>query len=291
MSEIYGHGQFIRKVETSADWLKDKTGASPAQLIVLTGGLDGPEEKLTEKKIINSRDIPNFPVAQAKGHTGQLIFGRLEGIEVVLLKGRFHYYEGFDAREILFPYFVLEKMGIKSVITVNAVGGIRHDLEVGNILLVTDHINFMGSNPLRGISVHSENQFPDLSEPYDLEYQKLAQEEADRLGIEIKEGVLLSTTGPSYETKAEIRMFRHFGADVVGMSSVFETIACNYLGIKVLTFSFVSNLSTDRRNESHNHEEVLQAVERISPMLGKLVINCAKEICHKEHTSLEAAVL
>lgn len=290
MSQTKAYDDFISKVEASANWLREKTRASPELLIVLTGGLNGPEDSLTDKQVINSSEIPNFPVAKAKGHSGQLIFGRLDGKVVVLLKGRFHYYEGFEATDILFPYFVLQNLGVHSVITVNAVGGIRNDLEAGDILLVTDHINLMGSNPLRGLSIHSENQFPDMSSPYDLEYQDIARHESQSTGIEIKEGVLLANPGPSYETKAEIRMFRHFGADVVGMSTVFEVMGCNYLNMRVLTFSLVSNLATDRLDGQHDHEEVLKAVQSSSPRLGELVVRCARKITQEVSAEVEEPV-
>ncbi|MFT4553251.1 MAG: purine-nucleoside phosphorylase [Chlamydiales bacterium] len=290
MSKTKTYKDFINDVEASANWLRDKTKASPKLLIVLTGGLNGPEDCLTDKQVINSSEIPNFPVGKAKGHAGQLIFGRLDGEEVVLLKGRFHYYEGFEATDILFPYFVLQNLGVHSVVTVNAVGGIRNDLEAGDILLVTDHINLMGSNPLRGLSIHSENQFPDMSTPYDVEFQNIARKEAKNLGLEMKEGTLLANPGPSYETKAEIRMFRHFGADVVGMSTVFEVIGCNYLNIRVLTFSLVSNLATDRLDGQHDHENVLKAVQACAPKLGELIVRCARQITHPEPAELEEAV-
>ena len=275
---------YFQKVEDSAAWLKEKTGASPELIIVLTAGVQGPEDILTDKQEVSSADIPYFPTARVKGHEGKLIFGNLDGHEVVLLKGRYHYYEGLAAHDVVLPYFVLNKMGAKSVITVNAVGGIRYDLEAGDIMMITDHINGMYHNSLRGIAIQQpDHQFTDMTDAYYREYREIAKEEAEKLQTPLKEGIYLSTPGPNYETKAEIKMFRNWGVDAIGMSTVLEVIACNFLEMKVLSFSCITNPAADRVAEgTMSHEEVLESLEAAGPKISSLVTACAKQIINNE---------
>lgn len=277
---IFAESSFFSKVEEASSFLKRKINIAPELLVVLTAGIEGVEDVLQDKIIISSCDIPNFPIAKAKGHAGKLIFGTFGEKGVVLMKGRCHYYEKLSPEEVVFPYFVLNKMGVKTMITTNAVGGIRHDLNVGDIVLVKDHINFMSDNPLRGIAIQfSENQFTDMTMPYDYELRKIAIEEANSLNYVLKEGIYIATMGPSYETKSEIKMFRMLGADVVGMSTVFEVITCNFLKMKVLAFSCVSNPAADRHDGNMSHEEVLLAMNELGPRLRILIENCMKRIC------------
>lgn len=276
--EFFDH--YFDYVDTAVSWLREKTNNAHVQLmIVLTGGVDGPEQLLTDKQEIISLDIPYFPRAHAQGHEGKLIFGKLEGVGVVILKGRFHYYEGLTPQEVAFPYFVLRKMGAQSLITINATGGIKTDLNVGDLVLVTDHINYLGQNSLRGLATRqSHDQFTDMTNAYDAEYQKLAFKIAQKQAIELKTGVYIATMGPSYETKAEIRAFRIWGADVVGMSLILEVIACNFLGIKVLAFAVVANVAADRHEAAMSHTEVIDAMTAATPKLSSLVSQCAHEI-------------
>lgn len=248
------------------------------------GGIEDVESVVTDIQVISSEDISNFPTTRIQGHAGKLIFGKIDGIDVVLLKGRYHFYEGHTARDVVFPYFVLNAMGVKSVITTNAVGGIRHDLDPGDIMLVTDHINYMGTNPLIDIAMERKtNQFTNMTMPYDLTLQNIAKEEAQQLEIELKDGVYISTTGPSYETKSEIKMFRSFGADTVGMSSVFEVIACNFLNMRVLTFSCIANPAADRHKGNMTHDEVIEAMGKMGPKLSELIIKCSSRILSLEN--------
>ena len=275
----YAYADYFQRVLDSAVGLRERVGeVSPKIMVVLTCGIEGPLEILSDKKEIASSDIPYFPVARANGHEGKLIFGKLNGVDVVVLKGRFHYYEGLAPQDVTFPYFVLAQLGVKFLITVNAVGGIRKDLNVGDIMMVTDHINALSNNPLRGIAVQAANQFTDMTEPYSHELHNIAQEVADEQNIKISRGTYLATMGPSYETKSEIKAFRHWGADAVGMSTVFEVIACNFLGIKVLAFSAVANPAADRHESKMNHEEVQEAMTAMAPKLSSLINGCIEKI-------------
>jgi purine-nucleoside phosphorylase len=248
-------------------------------MMMLTGGIDGPELLLTDKQEIVTTEIPYFPSATVQGHSGKLIFGKLHGKGVVILKGRFHYYEGLSPQQVVFPYFVLHQLGVQSLITVNAVGSIRNDLNAGQIVMVTDHINYLGQNPLRGIAFQcARNQFTDMTNAYDAEYQKLAQKVAQEQNMELKQGIYIATSGPSFETKTEIKAFRQWGADVVGMSLVFEVIACNFLGIKVLAFAAVANPAADKHVSVMSHDEVLAAMKAMTPKISSLVCGCAREI-------------
>lgn len=270
---------FFQKVEESAQWIKEKISVEPQLLVVLTANVSGPEDLLTDVKELTSTDIPNFPAATVPGHEGKIVFGKLNGKEIALFKGRYHYYEGLSPQEVVFPYFVMNALGVQSVITVNAVGGIRPDLNAGDIMLVTDHINGMYNNPLIGIAMHKkESPFTDMTSAYNSDYQKIATDEAKKLDIPLKEGVYLSTSGPNYETRSEIKMFRTWGADAVGMSTVFEVIACNFLDMKVLTFCCIANPAADRHTGNMSHEEVLEALQAAAPKLSALITSCAEQI-------------
>lgn len=278
-STLFAKSPFLSNVDEAAAWLQDNVPIKPKMLVVLTAGIEGLEDSLQDKVVISSQDIPHFPQAHAQGHAGKLIFGTFEGKPVVLMKGRYHYYEGIEPQDVVFPYFVLAKLGIQTMITTNAVGGIRHDLNPGDIVLVKDHINYMSENPLRGIAIQfPENQFTDMTAPYDRQMAQIAFDVAGSMNFPLKEGVYVATMGPNYETKAEIRMFRNFGADVVGMSTVFEVIACNFLKIRTLAFSCVCNPAADRHSGNMNHEEVLAAMKQMGPNLKMLIEGCLKQI-------------
>ncbi|NGX63527.1 MAG: Purine nucleoside phosphorylase 1 [Candidatus Anoxychlamydiales bacterium] len=270
---------YFEKVETSASYLKQQVDAAPTLLIVLTAGVKGPLDEMTNIVEIDSKDIPFFPTARAQGHAGKLIFGKLDDQDIVLMQGRYHYYEGNSPQDVVFPYFVLNTLGVQSVITLNAVGGISEALNPGDIMLVTDHINCMSENSLRALSVQfPEKQFVDMTDAYSFEYQNLAKNISYQNDFNLKEGIYLATQGPNYETKQEVKMFRAFGADAVGMSTVFEVLACNFLKMKVLAFSCICNKAADLHEGTMSHEEVLEALNQMSPKLSKLTTICAKEI-------------
>lgn len=278
---VFTNNSFFSKLEETTTYLKSRIKTPPELLIVLTAGIEGLEEVLQDKVVISNKDILHFPKAMAKGHSGELIFGTFEGHGIVLMKGRYHYYEDLEPQDVVFPYFVLKNLGVKNVIITSAVGGIRYDLNPGDIVLLKDHINFMNNNPLKGIAMYYPNQFTDMTNAYDSELSKIAIEEANKLNYTLKEGVCIDTMGPNYETKSEIKMFRSFGADVVGMSTVFEVLAFNFLEIKVLAFCCVSNPAADRHEGILSHAEVLYEMNQMGPRLKHLLESCMKRICNK----------
>ncbi len=260
---------YFIKVTQAVDFLKKNVSIQPRLIVVLSGGLDPFVEGIQNQQKLLSTQIPHFPKARAEGHKGELIFGLFEKFPVVVLKGRYHFYEGLTPQEVVFPYFVLNALGARFLVTTNAVGGVRGDLNAGDIVMIADHINMMGTNPLIGLAIQRpQDQFPSMQNAYDLELRKLAEGVAGQNQIELKEGVYLANPGPSYETPAEIKAFRQMGADTVGMSTVFEVITARFLKMRVLSFSIVTNPSSDRHTGVMKHEEVLQAMQKAQ---GKIV--------------------
>lgn len=261
--------QYFQKVEESAAFLTAKLPRPPQLLLVLTGGLQSFLDEVKEQQIFKSTDIPHFSRAKAEGHTGRVIFGRFQELPIAIMQGRCHYYEGISPQDVVFPYFVFSKLGVKRLITINAVGGVRKDLKAGDIMVVEDHINMMGTNPLIGLSVQTpSDQFPSMQKAYDPEWIRSAQKIAKQNRVILKKGVYLGSPGPSYETPAEIKAFRKLGADTVGMSTVFETIAARYLKMRVLTLNMIANPSADRHKGEMTHQEVLKTIEKSE---GKMV--------------------
>ena len=273
---------YYKKVEEAAAFLRQKISISPKLIVVLSGGLQGFADILTDILLLKSTEVPHFPKARAEGHAGELVFGKYYGYPLVVLRGRYHFYEGLSAQEVVFPYFVLKQLGAEIVMSTNAVGGVRNDLNPGDIMLVTDHINMMGTNPLIGIALHRPaEQFTNMNDCYDPNLIKLAYAVGAKQKLKLKEGVYLANSGPSYETKSEIKMFRGWGADTVGMSSVFEVIASRFLKMRVLMLNIVANPAADRHEGELSHQEVLVAMEKIRfPLvlfLQKMVEGIAKQ--------------
>lgn len=264
--------QYFQNVEAATKFLRGKTKITPKVVVVLSGGMDGFVAALTDTVEISAKDIPHFPTTRVEGHAGKLTFGNYAGVPLVAMQGRYHYYEGHTPQDVVFPYFVMNALGATHAITTNAVGGIRDTLNVGDIMVTTDHINMMGTNPLIGLAMsRSTNQFTSMQDAYNKELRGVAHTVAKAAGIELKEGIYLGTPGPSYETPAEIRMFRHLGADTVGMSTVFEVIACNFLEMKVLTFNCISNVSADRFTGVMSHDHVIKAMKDMQPKMITLL--------------------
>lgn len=263
---------FFNKANEAAAFLKDKISMTPKLLVVLTGGLSQFVDELTLKTTLSSADIPNFPKTHVEGHAGKIIFGKWKGVPLIAMQGRYHYYEGHTPQAVIFPYFVFEKLGVKAVVTTNAVGGINKSFKPGDLVVLTDHINMMGSNPLIGIAVQRPtNQFTSMTNAYDEDLRKMAGRAAKNVGIKLKEGVYVGVIGPSYDTKAEVKAFRNMGADTIGMSTIFEVIACNFLNMKVLTINCVANPAADLHGGTMRHEEVLAAINKAQPQLIKLL--------------------
>jgi len=261
-------------------YIESKYEGTPKTAIILGSGLTSIMDELSDKVEMMYDDIPNFQVSTVKGHVSKLIYGKLEGKEVLLMSGRFHYYEGYSMKEITFPIYVFKLLGIENLILTNSCGGINEDkVKPGSIMVVNDFINLMPTNPLIG---HNDERFgtrfPDMTEPYSLELRGIAYETANRLNIEYVEGVYAGFMGPYYETKAEIKMIKSFGSDAVGMSTVPETIVSNYLGIKTLAFATITNMATGIQKMKHSHENVVKVANLASKKLASWIKEIVKEL-------------
>lgn len=236
----------------------------PKVAVVLGSGLGDFANDLKDAAIIPYQEIPNFPHSTAIGHAGRMVIGKLGDTTVAAMQGRVHQYEGYTCKQAAFPVRVFSRMGLKSIILTNAAGGINMKFGQGALVVINDHINLQGANPLIGPNDDRFGpRFPDLSEAYDRSYRKIAFDEARRLGIELFEGVYAALSGPSYETPAEIRYLRTIGADLVGMSTVPEVIVARHMGIHVLAVSCVTNMAAGILDQAINHEEVLEVGLRV----------------------------
>ena len=256
---------------SAADAVRARTNVQPRVGLILGSGLGGIADKIEQPTRIPYRDIPGFPRATVAGHAGELIAGTLAGTPVIVLSGRFHMYEGHDAALAAFPARVLHALGAKTLIVSNAAGGARDTLTPGTLMLLTDHVNFMFRNPLAGPLEDGDVRFPDMSEPYDRELRTLAQRVAAEQGVVLAEGVYFGLLGPSYETRAEVRMLTRLGADAIGMSTVPEVIVARALGMRVLGFSCVTNLACGLAAAPITHEDVLETTARVAAQLQRLV--------------------
>lgn len=239
----------------------DKT---PKIGLILGSGLGILANQIEESVVLSYEKIPHFPVSTVEGHAGQFVFGRLEGAEVVAMQGRFHFYEGYSMQEVTFPVKVMKALGVEILIVTNAAGGINELYEAGNLMLISDHINFMGTNPLIGKNDDTFGpRFPDMSDGYPKDLRLLARKVAEELDLTIQEGVYAGMTGPTYETPAEIRMLRTLGADAVGMSTVPEVIVANHAGLRVLGVSCVTNMASGILDQALSHEEVIETTAKV----------------------------
>lgn len=262
----------MEKIKETLDYINLKTNNfKPEFAIVLGSGLGCFCDDL-KGITIPYKDIPNFGSSNVLGHKGELLFTHIHNKPCVIMQGRFHYYEGNSLQVSTYPIKIFKMMGVKTLFLTNAAGGINKEMQVGDIMLIQDHINFMGTNPLIGPNDSSLGErFPDMSDCYNKAFQKLALEVADEIGVEIKKGVYLATTGPSYETAAEIRAFRILGADVVGMSTVPEAIVSNYLKMNTIGFSIVTNQATGVSDNKLTHDEVIQIGKTSGVKLSNLI--------------------
>ncbi len=258
--------------EEAAAYVRVHIKTRPQIAVVLGSGLGAFADELSEAVRVDYRDIPHFPQSTVAGHSGILVVGYLDGVPVAAMQGRVHLYEGYSAREVAFPMRVLGRLGVKAVVLTNASGGINASYEAGSLVVLKDHINMQGANPLVGPNDERFGpRFPDMTHAYTKQYREMALAEARRLGLEVHEGVYVGLTGPSYETPAEIRAFRTMGADVVGMSSVAEAIVARHMGMKILAISCVANLAADVSNEEVSHGEVLAVMKKSEGGLVRLL--------------------
>lgn len=269
----------LNNIPQTVDYIKNNIKSNPKIAIILGSGLGDLVNFVEEKEEIPYENIPNFPVSTVSGHDGKLVFGKINNVEVLLMQGRFHFYEGYSMKEVTYPVYVMKELGIEKLIVTNACGGINETFEPGTLMIINDFINFMGTNPLIGKNDEKFGvRFPDMSEPYSLELIDKAKKVADDLNISYKEGVYMGYTGPNYETAAEIRAFKILGADAVGMSTVPETIVANYLGLKVLGISCITNMATGIQKVKHSHERVVETARKASENFCLWVSNIIKEL-------------
>jgi purine-nucleoside phosphorylase len=252
------------RAESAAKFLESQSGLFPRIGIVLGSGLGAFADQLTDETRIPYENIPFFPRSTAIGHAGQMVIGKVGDVPVAVMQGRVHLYEGYSAQEVAFPVRVLGLMGIHALVLTNAAGGINLDFKQGTLVVIRDHLNLQGQNPLVGENDERFGpRFPDLTQAYFKPYREVALAAAAKLGTPIQEGIYAALLGPSYETPAEIRYLRALGADLVGMSTIAEVIAARHMGLKVLAISCVTNMAAGIVDQPIQHEEVLKTGERI----------------------------
>ncbi|WP_025028647.1 purine-nucleoside phosphorylase [Caldalkalibacillus mannanilyticus] len=272
-------------VEQATAYIKERLNQKPQLGIILGSGLGVFAEEIQNPVVVPYGEIPNFPVSTVEGHAGQFVIGTLQGVEVIAMQGRFHYYEGYSLDKVTFPVRVMKELGIEYLMVTNAAGGVNTSLQPGDLMLITDHINNAGANPLIGPNDSSVGvRFPDMSEAYDLELRSRALRVADRLGIALKEGVYVWNTGPSYETPAEIRAIRFLGGDAVGMSTVPEVIIARHAGIRVLGISCISNMAAGIVDQPLTHEEVIETTEQAKETFITLIKEMISELSQMNGT-------
>ncbi len=266
-------------LETTVEYIKEKTGNFIPEIgIILGSGLGELADEFCQTAIPYA-EIPGFEASTVSGHKGRLVFAEINGKKVVMMQGRFHFYEGHSIQKVVYPVKVMKKLGVKTLIVTNAAGGVNAEFKPADLMVITDHINHMGVNPLIGPNDDSMGvRFPDMSEVYTAEYIKLAENIAKKLGIELQKGVYMAFTGPSYETPAEVKMARIIGADAVGMSTVPEAVTASWAGIKVIGLSCICNSAAGVSTVGLSHEDVIEAAAKAKDKFKVLVKEIIKEL-------------
>ena len=264
--------QYFDKIQETAGYIQTRIKAQPEVAIILGSGLGGLIDVVEPSAEIPYHEIPHFPVSTVQGHAGKLVFGKLNGREVMLMAGRFHYYEGYSMEEVTFPVRVMTALGINNLVVSNAAGGMNKDYKVGDLVIIKDHINLFPEHPLRGPNDERLGvRFLDMSEPYDLKLVEEAKAIAAERGIKVHTGVYVGLQGPTFETRAEYYWLHVIGGDVVGMSTVPEVIVARHGGMKVFAASVVTDLGIREELNTISHEEVLEAANAAAPVLAGLV--------------------
>ena len=268
--------EFFQK---SADFLRSKVTIKPKVAIVLGSCLGNLSDLIEEQVVIDYQEIPNFLLSTVESHAGKLIFGKLAGREVVCMSGRFHYYEGYDFEQLVIPVRVFKLLGVETIILTNAAGGINESFAVGDIMLIQDHIKLMGASPMRGPNISELGpRFFDVSDMYTKALQEVARQAAKECGIALREGVYVYTTGPQFETPAEIRAYRLLGADAVGMSTVTEALTAAHCGMKVLGLSLISNMAAGVLGVPLTTEEVDETAQVSAGKFQKLMLSIVRKL-------------
>jgi purine-nucleoside phosphorylase len=263
---------YLKQLDTAAYAVRAATPSEPRIAIVLGSGLGALADEVRDPITIPYPQIPYFPVSTAPGHAGRLIVGTFEGQSVVMMAGRVHLYEGYTAAQVVFPIRLLRMLGVESLIVTNAAGGVNERFSSGALMLIADHINLTGHNPLVGPNEERfGTRFPDMTEAYAPELRVLARRAAADTGVDLDEGIYLGLLGPTYETPAEVRMVRLLGGDAVGMSTVLEVIAANHMGMRVLGISCITNMAAGMLPQKLDHREVMETAARVSEEFARLL--------------------
>jgi purine-nucleoside phosphorylase len=270
------------QIQTAATFIKEKLQQQPKIGLILGSGLGVLADDIVNPIKIPYNEIPGFPVSTVEGHAGQLVCGQLSGVEVIAMQGRFHFYEGYSMDKVTFPVRVMKELGIEKLIVTNAAGGVNESFTPGDLMIITDHINNMGTNPLIGPNDSRFGvRFPDMSEAYSKKLRALAKDVAQKSNIGIKEGVYVGNPGPVYETPAEVRLARTLGGDAVGMSTVPEVIVARHSGLDVLGISCISNMAAGILDQPLSHDEVIETTEKVKSSFLTLVNEIVKRIGEK----------
>lgn len=260
------------KVQETVSYIKEKTSFTPEYGVILGSGLGSFTDEIKTEFTLPYSEIPNFPVSTVDGHKGALIFGTIGDKKVVAMQGRFHYYEGYDMKEVTFPVRVMKYLGVSKLIVSNASGGVNPGYKVGSIVIIKDHINMFPEHPLRGKNdLRFGSRFVNMSEPYSLAMRTRAKDIASELGIEVKDGVYLGLQGPTFETLAEYRMVKILGGDCVGMSTVPEVITARHMNLETFGISVITDMGNEESIGEITHNEVLEAAKKAEPHLRRLV--------------------
>jgi len=272
----------LEKIYHTTDYIKKNVSTEPEVGIILGTGLGGLVKEIDVKEVLKYEDIPNFPVSTVEGHAGKLIFGLLGNKQVVAMQGRFHYYEGYSSQEITFPVRVMKFLGIKCLIISNASGGLNPDFEVGDLMIITDHINLI-PNPLIGKNYDELGpRFPDMSVPYHPLLIELAEKIANRLGIKVQKGVYVAVSGPTLETPAEYKYLRIIGGDAVGMSTVPEIIVARHMNIPCFAISIITDLGVPGKIQKTTHHDVIRVASASEPKMTQIIKELVTEINFSE---------
>lgn len=277
---------YVQHIQESAQWISDRIDRRSLDIgLVLGSGLGDMAAQVEDAVTIPYDRIPHFPVSTVEGHAGQFVIGKLEGKSVIVMQGRFHYYEGYSMKRVVFPIYVMKQLGVRSLVITNAAGGMNRNYQAGDLMLISDHLNMTGDNPLIGIN-HPElgPRFPDMSEAYNREYRALAKHIAQQMGqqrkesVRLQEGVYAGISGPNYLPPAELTMLARLGGDAIGMSTVGEVIAASHAGLKVLGISCITDMAIGEELKPLTHEQVVAVANRTKPMFIELVKRFVREV-------------
>jgi len=268
-----------QKALESAEFIKKQKDNKPQIGLILGSGLGSIVSEMTDHIHLPFEDLPHFAVSTTEGHHGEVVVGKLNGVELVALSGRYHFYEGYDLNVVTFPIRVMKLLGVQTVIITNACGAINMNFKPGDLMIIEDHLNLVANNPLIGKNIKEFGpRFPDASEIYTKSLRKVAFESAQELGYELQQGVYAWWTGPSYETPAEIKMIRILGADAVGMSTVPEALVASHMDMKVLGISCLTNMASGILDQKLSHQEVLEVAASVNQKFRNLIKNIIKKI-------------